>query len=127
MLLPKKALGSVGGYDNDYFAYWDELDLAVRMREKGFGVLIVPAAKVYHRGYASAERTTRALPVYYMTRNRILFMRKHARTAHLVTFSYMLLRNTAGSALHYASMRQSDVLGALFRGLRDGLYFPLKR
>jgi GT2 family glycosyltransferase len=40
----------VGGFDEDYFIYYDEVDLCWRIRLLGYNVVTVPTARIYHLG-----------------------------------------------------------------------------
>jgi len=49
VLLRSEALGRVGLFDADYFAYFEDLDLGVRLWEDGYRSVYDPAAVVMHR------------------------------------------------------------------------------
>ncbi len=63
----------VGGFDERYFMYCEELDLSRRMRDAGWRRVYVPAAEVVHGGGASAKQFT--------ARSRALFLRSKVRFA----------------------------------------------
>jgi GT2 family glycosyltransferase len=70
-------LQSMGGFDEDYFpAYYEETDLCYRARRKGFGVLYVPTAVVYH---CESPILKKLSPSFYRTfyRSRIRFLLKN--------------------------------------------------
>ncbi len=50
MLLRRTALDAIGGLDERYLLYWEEIDLARRLRDAGFDVLVVPAVLGMHPG-----------------------------------------------------------------------------
>lgn len=85
LLVRAQALSEMRGFDADYFAYYEEVDLAFRMRRRGWRLGFVPAAVVYHAGGASTAGRS-AIVHYYKLRNMILFMRKNARWYHFLTF-----------------------------------------
>jgi N-acetylglucosaminyl-diphospho-decaprenol L-rhamnosyltransferase len=49
----------VGGFDDDYFLWYDDVDLAKRLRDRGRSNLIVGSAQVRHAGAASFEQVDR--------------------------------------------------------------------
>ena len=85
LLVRADALRQIGGFDVDYFAYYEEVDLAFRMRAAGWRLGFVPHAIVRHEGGASTAGR-RSLVQYYKLRNMILFMRKNAAWHHFLTF-----------------------------------------
>ncbi|HUG40846.1 MAG TPA: glycosyltransferase family 2 protein [Longimicrobiales bacterium] len=74
MLLRPGAVEAVGGFDEAYFLYFEEIDLCHRLREAGWSVRVVPGAAVLH------PKAAGGLPpryFYYMTRNAYRFWRKN--------------------------------------------------
>lgn len=55
MLVRRRALEAVGGFDERYFLYWEDADLCRRLRAAGWSVRYVPAARVRHAGGVSAR------------------------------------------------------------------------
>ena len=61
---------SVGGFDEDYFSYFEDVDLGFRLRLNGAKCLYVPEAVVHHVGSASTGKRS-DFSVYYGYRNMI--------------------------------------------------------
>jgi GT2 family glycosyltransferase len=53
LLVRRSAFEEVGGFDESFFLYAEECDLAARLRRGGWRILFEPAARVVHRGGAS--------------------------------------------------------------------------
>src|SRR3954447_7011126 len=53
MLLRKEALAEIGGLDEDFFLFNEEVDLAYRLHAAGWEVWFTPSAEVTHVGGAS--------------------------------------------------------------------------
>jgi hypothetical protein len=53
MLVRRTAFEEVGGFDERFFLYAEESDLAARLRRRGWRILFEPSASVVHRGGAS--------------------------------------------------------------------------
>lgn len=53
MLLRKKAVDEVGGFDPQIFLYYEDDDLCLRLRDKGWTLVLVPQATARHIGGAS--------------------------------------------------------------------------
>lgn len=60
----------VGGFDESYFAYFEDVDLSFRLRLAGGRCLYVPQAEVCHVGSASSGKTS-AFVMYHGHRNLV--------------------------------------------------------
>ncbi|MDP1615663.1 MAG: glycosyltransferase family 2 protein, partial [Methylococcales bacterium] len=60
----------IGGFDEDYFSYFEDVDLGFRLRLQGQKCLYVPAAIVHHVGSASTGKRS-DFSVHYGYRNMI--------------------------------------------------------
>ena len=61
LLLNKSALNAVGGFDERYFMFFEDVDLGWRIGESGFKNYYVPAAKATHLGGASTKHSHEAM------------------------------------------------------------------
>jgi hypothetical protein len=77
----------VGLLDNRFFMYYEETEWCVRAARAGFKIAHIPLAMMWHKISLEARETS-PHTVYYMTRNRLLFMR-HTQ-ASLRTWLYIL-------------------------------------
>lgn len=71
----REALVSVGGFDEDFFLYFEDIDLCVRMGKRGWKTLFVPLAKVFHQGGAATRQFAPSRFEY--RRSQLLFYAKH--------------------------------------------------
>ena len=76
LLVRRAAFEQVGGLDEGYFMFSEEVDWCYAMREKGWQVWYQPEARVIHLGGGSSRnrRPQREADLY---RSRIRFVRKH--------------------------------------------------
>jgi GT2 family glycosyltransferase len=65
------ALKAVGGFDEDYFCYVEDVDLGFRLRLAGYRCLLVPDALVHHVGSASTGGQRSDISLYYGHRNLV--------------------------------------------------------
>lgn len=59
MLVRRQLLQELGGLDEGYFLYYEEIDLCLRAREHGWRIVHLPAAKAAHRIGGSTRRAAR--------------------------------------------------------------------
>jgi GT2 family glycosyltransferase len=62
---------SVGGFDDDYLCYFEDVDLGFRLRLFGHRCLLVPDAVVYHVGAAATGGQNSDFAVYHGHRNLV--------------------------------------------------------
>ncbi len=108
VLLRREYLDDVGGFDEDLFVYYEDLELAWRGAERGWRYRTVPTSVVRHVHAATSGRGS-ALKQYYDERNRLLVVARHGTTT---TASAAALR----SLFVTASYARRDVLAPMLRG-----------
>jgi GT2 family glycosyltransferase len=69
-LYPRQSFLDVGGFDEDYFSYQEDVDLGFRLRLKGLHCFYVPQAVVHHVGSASTGKQS-DFAIYYGHRNLV--------------------------------------------------------
>ncbi len=75
-LYHRQALEELGGYDERFFAYLEDVDLGLRLRAAGYRGYYVPRAEVYHHGAATSGGEFSPLAVRLRTRNALLVLTK---------------------------------------------------
>jgi GT2 family glycosyltransferase len=70
-LYRRDALQSVGGFDEDYFCYVEDVDLGFRLRLAGYKAMYVPDAVVYHVGSATTGGRHSGFSLYHGHRNLV--------------------------------------------------------
>jgi GT2 family glycosyltransferase len=70
------AIQQVGGLDNEFFLYCEEMDWCLRLAEAGWQVMATPTARVIHHEGQSSRQVR--WPAYErLWRSRIRFYQKH--------------------------------------------------
>ncbi|HDD24662.1 MAG TPA: glycosyltransferase family 2 protein [Chloroflexi bacterium] len=88
LLVRMSALEKAGDLDSRFFMYYEETEWCVRIRRAGYRIMHVPQAKIWHKIKPNA-RADSPLAHYYMTRNRLLFLK--ATGAGVRSWLYTLL------------------------------------
>lgn len=110
-------LRSLGGFDEDFFCYLEDVDLGFRLRLAGHHCLIVPDAAVTHVGSATSGKRS-PFYVYYGQRNLVWAYVKNMPGILFWAFLPLhLVLNMAG-VLRYAGGGQ---LGTVLRAKRDAI------
>jgi GT2 family glycosyltransferase len=87
---------STGFFDDDFFVYREDVDLAWRLRGRGWSARCVPGAVAWHRRRNLPERRRTMSPVanLHSVKNRFLLRINNAGAAHLrATFLRTFLRD----------------------------------
>ena len=117
MLVRMTAVEQVGGFDDRFFLTWEDVDWCVRMSRSNWEVLVVPAARIYHKCGRSGARLT-GIHRYYAVRNSLLLAAKHAGPFYLSALAYILTRHLR-SALRSAQTDKWQSFATIFEGLKD--------
>lgn len=131
MLIRRNLMGQLGGFDERFFMYEEDVELCLRTQELGWKIRYEPAALVRHVVQASSRGeqgfVDRLSPLnhnlpfytYHSVCNRLINMRLHAkglnRLIFIVGFSLLLLKKS----LHFVLHRRWDGIAAMFRGWRS--------
>jgi GT2 family glycosyltransferase len=81
MLVRREAAEAVGYLDPDFFVYSDETDFCKRLRDAGWRILFVPAARAVHHNQLGTDAAAMSRRIVEFHRNRDLYFRKHGLTA----------------------------------------------
>jgi len=67
----------IGLLDDNFFLTFEETDWCYRARQMGYPSVYVPSAKVWHKVSVSFGGAESPLAQYFMTRNRLLWAKRH--------------------------------------------------
>lgn len=85
MLVSRAVVNKVGRFAERFFLYYEELDWSQRIKDAGYVIHYQPTASLLHKESVSVGRQS-TLRTYYLTRNRILFIRRHGSWAQRLVF-----------------------------------------
>jgi hypothetical protein len=71
----------LGGFDADYFAHMEEIDLCWRMKNTGHKIYVVPSSVVYHLGGGTLNAISPNKTYLNFRNNLITFTKNHATSA----------------------------------------------
>ncbi|MEO1612993.1 MAG: glycosyltransferase family 2 protein [Pseudomonadota bacterium] len=106
VMIRLSAFRAVGGFDPDYFLYYEEVDLMRRLGVEGWETWHVAEAEAIHAegvstGVKSGETARRRRPAYWYESWRLYFIKNHGRAyASVAALSWL-----AGAALNHAIAR----------------------
>ncbi|MFT4214538.1 MAG: glycosyltransferase family 2 protein [Microbacterium sp.] len=124
-----------GGFDEDYFLYWEDVDLSRRVTAVGGRLLLRKDAVAVHEegqthGRTVADRAKSPTYYYFNIRNRLLFAAKHLDDAGVYAWMQSARPVSYGILLQGGRRQLLTSLApwqAYRRGLRDGRAFVRER
>ncbi|HKK53923.1 MAG TPA: glycosyltransferase family 2 protein [Patescibacteria group bacterium] len=88
LLIKKEVFEKIGGYNEEFYMYHDDVELSLKARLLGYDIILAPKSVLYHKYEFS--RSIRML--YYMERNRLLtlFLFYNTRTLALIALAIII-------------------------------------
>jgi GT2 family glycosyltransferase len=117
-LYRRSALVRVGVFDEDYFAYYEDIDWAFRAQLAGVRCRYVPTAVLYHHGSATLGHGMTDSNCYQLWRNPVWLVAKCYPALTMLRHAPALLQGQAGNL--YVAIR-THKLRVWSRAMRDAL------
>jgi len=124
MLIKREALEECGMFDSKFFLYYEDADLCFNMKKQGWKLKYIPTARIWHKvGQSSRANLNSHLGVYFITRNRILFIRKHyTKLQYLIFLSiFLTYKNILKCIQLMIIVKNFKALKCFYRGMWNGI------
>lgn len=117
MFLKREVVERTGMFADVFFLYYEELDWSARIQRAGFRIRYQPSAVIYHKESISVGKNS-TLKTYYLTRNRILFMRRNITGVSRMMWPLFLIAFTIPkNSLKFLISGQMDHFRAFWKAL----------
>lgn len=117
MMTSAAAIREVGLMPEVYFLYYEEFDWCEQFKKKGYKVYYQPKSLIYHKESMTTGKNS-PLKTYYITRNRMLFMRRNVKPFSRALFmGYFILLTIPKNTLHFLIRREGVHMKAFWRGI----------
>ena len=120
MLMPKRVVECVRGFDHTFVSYVEDVDWSIRCRSAGFRIVFCPTAKLWHDVSVTGKKRP-AMMRYYLTRNHLWTLRRHASPWQFATAMFLLPLRSLWRMARLAGACDGKSITAELRGLKDGL------
>jgi GT2 family glycosyltransferase len=128
LMTRREVLDRVGGFDEGYFMYSEELDWQRRVQQAGWKIVYLPVAVITHYEGKSSEQATAARHIRF-NRSKVRYFRKHhgrlraefLRLALLVMFGFEWTLEAAKYLLGSQRSMRRTRLSAYSQLVRSGL------
>lgn len=114
LAIRRKAFETVGGFDESFFMYSEEVDLCYRLRQAGWETHFAPVTEVVHMGGASTARYRGAMAAQLFASLEQFYRRHYPHSRRLglkLVLTYLMLRNVAQGYLHGRSRSDTEHTG----------------
>lgn len=117
MMVKREAIEKAGLMPECYFLYYEELDWSMMIRRAGYDIWYEPACTIYHKE-SQATGQNSPLRTYYITRNRLLFVKRNNRNAsRILSYIYLIGIVAVKDTLKFAIQRHPDLAKATLKGI----------
>ena len=114
----KSLLNELGMFDDSFFAYMEDVDLALRSRINGYRNLLCPQAVVYHIGSATSGSRHNEFKVRLAARNNVWVVYKNIPIPlKIINFIFLFL----GFLIKYLFFLKKGFGSVYLSGIREGL------
>jgi GT2 family glycosyltransferase len=123
ILVRRAVIEQIGALDERFFYYWEETEWCLRASRAGWLIMLVPAAKLWHKGVQRNYQPNSNV-TYYNTRNHLMMMQEHR--APLVAWSYTWL-NLSKTFISWSLRPKWAYMAEHRAALWQGVYDFLRR
>lgn len=99
ILMKMEAVRKAGFFDESFFFFFEETDLALSMHQRGWFSYIVPRAKIYHLGGQSVGHSIKSRLLF--SQSRRIYYKKHFPWLSRVYMPLIMIRLTADLLMNY--------------------------
>ena len=119
MLIRREAIHKVGLMPECYFLYYEELDWSMMFARAGYQIWYEPKCTIYHKESRATGQNS-PLRTYYLTRNRLLLVRRNPQEFNKsLAYIYLIGIVALRDILKHTLSGRFDLINATLRALRD--------
>ena len=124
MMVPAKVVQQAGPMPEIYFLYYEEFDWCERIKEQGYKIYYQYKSLIYHKESMTTGKKS-VLKTFYITRNRILFMRRNVKGLSFLVFSlYLIFVTIPKNTVFFLTKSEMDHLRAFWKGILWNFFNP---
>ena len=126
MLLKTNVIKKVGLLDENFFAYYEDVDWSLRIKESGYKLGFVESSVIFHHGTISSNNSNhegKLLPFvhYLIIKNHIYLLKKHIDKFNFVGILFYQFLKILLYSIYFTLRFRFSKLKMVYRGLNDGI------
>ena len=119
MLTKREAIEKVGLMPECYFLYYEEIDWSMMMTRAGYEIWYEPSFTIYHKE-SQATGQNSPLRTYYITRNRLLLVKRNWKgIAKYISYGYLICIVAFRDILKFTFLKRWSLLKAVLHGIKE--------
>ena len=116
MLIKRDAIDKVGLMPEDYFLYYEEIDWSMMFTKADYEIWYDPSCTIYHKESQSTGQNS-PLRTYFMTRNRLLLVKRNWRGIYkYLAYCYLMCIVASRDIIKYTLQGRFDLVKAVYKG-----------
>jgi GT2 family glycosyltransferase len=117
MMCRTKDLSKTGLMAEQFFLYYEELDWCERFKQSGKKIWFTGKTHIFHKESMSVGKESK-IKTYFMTRNRLLFIRRNTGFLNTLFFAFYFSTIVCGKEIIvYLLKGRTDLIKWVFKGL----------
>lgn len=116
LLIPANVLREMGGFEDDFFAYAEDVELSLRLTSVGYHLVYEPTARVFHRVPTNPVHPS-PFQIVQRDRNRRRLARRRYSAPERLGFALFFYPSRVLRALQYLFRGDGARAGAIWRGM----------
>ncbi len=125
LLIRRSALANTGMLDEDYFMYFEEIDLCFRLKQQNWSIIYTPSASVIHFG-GSGTTYYRKQQIIFFHRSYLTFLQKHETVPKQLLFRLLLFMRAAIRAMVFVFSAVLSTRRKEFLSRCGGYFFTMQ-
>ena len=131
ILLKADIIKKVGLIDENFFAYYEDVDWSFRIKDLGYSLNLVNTSLVYHHGSKSSENSSfegnLSPKVHYLNfKNHIYLLRKHINKFNFLGLILYQSIKLFFYSVYFILRLRFNKLRIIYQGIIDGLKLEIK-
>ena len=115
MLISSNILKNIGLLDESFFMYCEDTEFCIRAIQSGVIIKYIPRAKLWHKVSDSTGGSNSPFAIYYMTRNRLMYIEMHKSFFWFTAKFFSLFTRLLKAKFE----KEKEIKEAFIMGIRD--------
>lgn len=122
LFIPKKTMQKLKGFNNHFFAYFEDVDLSLRLKKIGGILIYEPKSIIWHKVSITAKKYS-PLSFYLQIRNSFWATRINLKKRYLLSqlLYFLIIRQFIWIGIAIIKAKDIKLLPSIYKGLFDGI------